>query len=288
MTDPNPIAPAHFRLPGGFSLPPFGRPQLLSMLVVAIAIWAIGALWLGVQAALIWAENLQPVIHIYLPQEHAADQKELLSELQQIKPLHHLEPIHDEETLRWLHDWLGDDSGRSSSLLQQLPITLRAHIEGNTPFLLEDLRDVTTRFHANINPDEFKLIAARTRLNQARNLLLACALLLMLGLAMIITNTLHLSLLAREDEISLMRLMGANEWFVRLPFILEGALIGGGAGGVALLLQLPLLLALHHINIITGSITQLILPLLVGGLAIGILGALLAPHRSATDRSSGV
>ncbi|MDX8410006.1 MAG: FtsX-like permease family protein [Mariprofundales bacterium] len=282
MTNSNTTESLRFRLPGGFSLPPFGRPQLLSMMVVAIAMWATGALWLGVQAARTWAGSLQPVIHIYLPQKHADRQKGLLSELQRIEPLRNIEMIRDQETLHWLHDWLGNDSGHSKSLLKKLPITLRAHIQGNAPFLIDDLRDVTTRFHAEINPEEFKLVAARTRLTQARNLLLACSFLLMLGLAMIITNTLHLSLLAREDEIGLMRLMGANEWFVRLPFILEGALIGGGAGGVALLLQLPLVLALHTIGIAAGSIMQLILPLLLGGLTIGVLGALLAPHRTTT------
>jgi cell division transport system permease protein len=46
----------------------------------------------------------------------------------------------------------------------------------------------------------------------------------------VIANTIRLSIFARRREVEVMKLVGASNWFVRLPFVLEGMLCGlGGA-----------------------------------------------------------
>ena len=46
----------------------------------------------------------------------------------------------------------------------------------------------------------------------------------------LIANTIRLSIFARRREVEVMKLVGASNWFVRLPFVLEGMLCGlGGA-----------------------------------------------------------
>jgi len=246
------------------------------MLVVAIATWTGGALWIGLQSAISWAGTLQPTIHFYLPQADANNRQALIEALQKIPQMEDIHQVSQQDTRKWLSGWLGHNPKKNSRLLKALPITLQAQIQGSDPFLLDDIHDTCNRFHASTNPDELHLLAARKRLTQVRNLLIGCSLFLMLGLALIITNTLQLSLLAREDELELMRLMGASEWFVRLPFMLEGVLIGGVAGTLALLLQLPLLAALQAMDIATSGFASLILPLPVGGMVMGMIGALLA------------
>ena len=58
----------------------------------------------------------------------------------------------------------------------------------------------------------------------------------------VISNTVRLTVLARARTIEVMRLVGATDWFIRLPFLVEGAVQGAVAGGVAMLL----LWAAHH------------------------------------------
>lgn len=52
----------------------------------------------------------------------------------------------------------------------------------------------------------------------------------------LIANTIRIAIFARRDEISIMKLVGAGNWFVRIPFFLEGVMEGlvGAALAVAL------------------------------------------------------
>ncbi len=42
----------------------------------------------------------------------------------------------------------------------------------------------------------------------------------------LISNTIRITILSRQREIEIMKLVGATNWFIRWPFIIEGALIG--------------------------------------------------------------
>lgn len=50
----------------------------------------------------------------------------------------------------------------------------------------------------------------------------------------VIVNTIRIAVHARRDEIEIMKLVGATDWFVRWPFILEGMLVGAFGALVAL------------------------------------------------------
>ncbi len=49
----------------------------------------------------------------------------------------------------------------------------------------------------------------------------------------IVSNTIKLTVFNRAKEISIMKYLGATDWFVRAPFILEGILIGAVSAGIA-------------------------------------------------------
>ena len=60
--------------------------------------------------------------------------------------------------------------------------------------------------------------------------------LLVIASVLLIANTIRLSLYARRREVEVMKLVGATDWFIRWPFVLEGVLVGALGGVVAVLL----------------------------------------------------
>jgi len=114
----------------------------------------------------------------------------------------------------------------------------------------------------------------------------------LLGLAvlLVIGNTIRLEIMTRRDEIIIMKLVGADDGFVRRPFVYSGIWFGlFGALGAALLLWLAL-------SLLGPTVTQLaeaygsnfrlhrpgplgVLLLLGIGILLGSLGAFLASHR---------
>jgi cell division transport system permease protein len=108
--------------------------------------------------------------------------------------------------------------------------------------------------------------------------------LLLAASTLLIANTIRLSIFSRRREIEVMKLVGATNWFVRGPFMLEGLLCGvaGAAGAVILLIigkeiALPSLLhsgplkAGNDVNAIAFSLNALIL--LGTGLLLGAAGS---------------
>lgn len=57
---------------------------------------------------------------------------------------------------------------------------------------------------------------------------------------MIIMNTIRISVVNRRVEINIMKYVGATDWFIRWPFIIEGVIIGMVGAVIPLLLGMPL------------------------------------------------
>jgi cell division transport system permease protein len=62
---------------------------------------------------------------------------------------------------------------------------------------------------------------------------LSLATVLGLAMALIVSNTIRLTIIARGTEIGIMKLVGATDAFVRRPFVLEGVLLGLVAAAIA-------------------------------------------------------
>ncbi|HEX6664934.1 MAG TPA: permease-like cell division protein FtsX [Gaiellaceae bacterium] len=114
--------------------------------------------------------------------------------------------------------------------------------------------------------------------------------LLLAASTLLIANTIRLSIFSRRREIEVMKLVGATNWFVRGPFMLEGLLCGvaGALGAVILLIigkeiALPSLLhtgplnAGSDVNALSFTLNALIL--LGTGLLLGAAGSGLTIRR---------
>jgi cell division transport system permease protein len=65
---------------------------------------------------------------------------------------------------------------------------------------------------------------------------LAFAVLLTIASILLIANTIRLSLYARRREVEVMKLVGATDWFIRWPFVIEGVIVGVVGGVLAILI----------------------------------------------------
>jgi cell division transport system permease protein len=112
--------------------------------------------------------------------------------------------------------------------------------------------------------------------------------LLVTASTLLIANTIRLSIFARRREVEVMKLVGATNWFIRGPFMLEGLLCGlGGSVAAVVLLTLGKTLALPkilpHLN--AGSDVHALpfelnaLALIVAGLLLGAAGSGLTLRR---------
>ena len=62
----------------------------------------------------------------------------------------------------------------------------------------------------------------------------------------IISNTVKLAMFSRRDEIAIMTMVGATNWFIRWPFVIEGLLLGLVGGGLAFFAEWGVYLELHQ------------------------------------------
>jgi len=116
-------------------------------------------------------------------------------------------------------------------------------------------------------------------------------LLLTVAAALTVANVVRLALFARRDEIEIMHLVGAPRAYIRGPFVMEGVLQGGIGAAVALAALAAAFFALRArylvpfasaINLSTVRFlsVELCVLMVVGGMAVGCLGGLVAARES--------
>jgi cell division transport system permease protein len=86
---------------------------------------------------------------------------------------------------------------------------------------------------ANREEDTNKILSV-TRVVKLTTALLAG--LLVIASVLLIANTIRLSLYSRRREVEVMKLVGATDWFIRWPFVIEGVIVGILGGVLAVLL----------------------------------------------------
>lgn len=109
-----------------------------------------------------------------------------------------------------------------------------------------------------------------------------------------IFNVIKLTVYGRQDEISIMRLVGATHAYIRGPFLVEGMLQGGLGGGVALVLlyavyEYFIRRALASFSLLTSAewlrflSLEMLAGVILGGMAVGLIGSTLSVRRFLSD-----
>jgi cell division transport system permease protein len=94
--------------------------------------------------------------------------------------------------------------------------------------------------------------------------------LLVLASVLLIANTIRLSLYSRRREVEVMKLVGATDWFIRWPFVIEGIVVG--AAGAALALVVLALTKVFVLDPLASSWTLIATPKTISFVAlIGVL-----------------
>jgi cell division transport system permease protein len=96
--------------------------------------------------------------------------------------------------------------------------------------IVEQVRPMEGIEQVNYSQDAVDKLLNVTRIIQIVSLVIILALVAISIL--VVSNTIKLTVLAREREIVIMRYIGATNWFIRGPFLLEGIIIGAIAAAI--------------------------------------------------------
>jgi cell division transport system permease protein len=121
-----------------------------------------------------------------------------------------------------------------------------------------------------------------------RNGVLLLAFVMLIASAILIANTVRMGLFARRREIGIMKLVGATNWRIRVPFLIEGVIEGllGATLAVAVLFTAkiifidPLYDSIQFVQWIqTGDVIATIPWMLLAGVAVSLVASALAMRR---------
>ncbi|HSO49700.1 MAG TPA: permease-like cell division protein FtsX, partial [Acidimicrobiia bacterium] len=108
-----------------------------------------------------------------------------------------------------------------------LPASIRIELETielhqSVKFKLEQQQQVVLRVNTAAQQ-----IEQLQNLSSVLNVLgIGMAVVLGLSAVVLIANTIRLAIYARRDEVEIMKLVGASNWYIRIPFLLEGLIEG--------------------------------------------------------------
>jgi cell division transport system permease protein len=163
------------------------------------------------------------------------------------------------------------------------------------PVKSQDVTEIGQQFQSQ--PGVLRVSYAKQEIDQLQSrfkvlseIAVALAIGVMIGAVALIVNTIQLAIFARRREVAVMKLVGATNWFIRIPFMLEGlvdGVVGAAVAFVAIyfarnsiasfvgsesLLGSPLYVTPHE-AVMTGVV------ILVVGAGVGAVGSAFAVRR---------
>ncbi len=262
--------------------------------VVAVTLLILGSSLLLVLNANSIAANLESSVEIsiFLKDKTTLDQiKDLDNKLKAMPEVAHVEFVSKERALEEMKDNLGDKEDILMGLEEKNPLPDAFRVKTHNVEQVVPLARTLSSL-AGVDQVRYGQGVVEKILSLSRGMRVAGLVTMsLLGIAAVflIATTIRLSVFSRRKEIGIMKFLGATNWFVRFPFILEGMILGltGSALAVATVyfgyfsMIGNVQLSLPFIQLVTdrGLIISLMEGLIALGLAIGAVGSMLSIRR---------
>ena len=267
---------------------------LASIFTVVLSLFILGFFSIVILNLNKMADTLESQVQISvylkddLSQEEIDETKETLSK---IEGLQDIKFTTHEEAMENFKERLGDQQFLLDALDDTNPLPDSFSLTVTSPQQVKTIADTAAALDsvesASYSQDIINHLFNLTHLIR----LIGIALIILLtGAAIfIISNTIRLTVFARRKEIAIMKYVGATDWFIRWPFLLEGICLGFIGGGLATI----------FLYIVYNQVTQEIyeamaffplipqhpfidyisLAILVAGIIIGALGSTISLKR---------
>ena len=257
---------------------------MVLMLLLLAGFWIIQT---GLLAGLQFTEEKVQVV-AYLQQNATEGQiTALAAEIQQRPDVESVEVVTRDKALERFRESM-EAQGRTdlTEQLESNPLYASVEVKLKDPSALKAVTEALSPSEHRIVRNVINIEDLVERLLTVTNVLrtVGTGILLAVGLIalFIIVNAIRLAVVARAEEIEIMRLVGASDAFIRWPFVFEGAFVGFLGAAVTLGI---LLAAAEPLNgfmveffrvlpLQVGSLTRDLVTLIMGaGVGLGVLGS---------------
>lgn len=209
------------------------------------------------------------------PEEQVLKIKDAIASLQGVKSI---EYVSRDEALNRFQERHKDNSVLMQAIreLGSNPLQASMNIKTNevsdyeviTTFLGRDeFKNIVDKIDYYQNKDT--IVKLDSIINTVRRSVLGITLFLSIIAILVAFNTIRLAIYTSKEEISIMRLVGASNWYIRGPFIFTGALYGTIAAIIVMAVTYPLVL---YFSSRVASFMQLTVDSSSGGAAFSLAG----------------
>jgi cell division transport system permease protein len=221
-------------------------PALAALLTVLLTAVVLGVFIPIVQATTGTANEVRSrvVVDVYIKGTATAQEKaDLRSAIENTANVKSVEYISKSEALKRAQGKNPEAFKQGAELLGSNPLPDSYRVTPEDP---DKIGAIVQRLSAGGEPQLSAIDEVRDREEDTNKILSATglvkgltagmAVLLVLASIALIANTIRLSVFARRREVEVMKLVGATNWFIRWPFVIEGMIVGFFGGLLAVLL----------------------------------------------------
>lgn len=205
--------------------------SVASIGTVAVSLFIFGMFLMMVMNMNKLAENMesQVQINVYLLDKVDREQaRDIEKDLKEIEGVESVGFVTKDEAMERFKDRLGDQKTLLDALDETNPLPDSFEVTVTNPDLVKSAAEKMEKIDgvecAKYGQDVMEHLFEITRLLR----IFGFTLMLVLAFAtlFIISNTIRLTVFARRKEIAIMKYVGATDWFIRWPFVMEGMVLG--------------------------------------------------------------